>query len=71
MLTLAEVPEMLRIYRSTDWAIQSRGEFPVPILRIGSSLRVVRAHLEYFLVTGEEVTFPFKGRIGFNVVLGT
>jgi predicted DNA-binding transcriptional regulator AlpA len=61
MITLAEAAEILGIHKSTAWAIQSRGEFPVPVLRIGSSLRVVRAHLEYFLETGEKVAFPFKG----------
>jgi hypothetical protein len=35
--------------------LNQRGEFPVPVLRIGSSLRVVNSHLENYLTTGVPV----------------
>jgi hypothetical protein len=42
------------------WGLQRRGEFPVPVFKIGGSLRIVRAHLERFFETGEKVTLPFE-----------
>lgn len=35
-------------------------EFPVPVLKVGANLRVVKAHLQRFLDTGEPVTLPFR-----------
>jgi predicted DNA-binding transcriptional regulator AlpA len=54
-ISLAEAAGILGIHRTTAWALHKRGEFPVPVLRVGSSLRVVKAHLQQFLETGEPV----------------
>ena len=51
-ISLTQVAEILGIHRTTAWALYKRGEFPVPVLRIGSSLRIVRAHLELYMSTG-------------------
>jgi tyrosine-protein phosphatase YwqE len=51
-MSLAAAAETLGIHRTTAWSLQRRGEFPVPVLKVGSNLRVVRAHLERFLDTG-------------------
>jgi predicted DNA-binding transcriptional regulator AlpA len=42
-ISLAEAAEILGIHRTTAWSLHKRGEFPVPVLRVGSSLRVVEA----------------------------
>jgi len=55
-MTLAEAAEVLGIHRTTAWSLHKRGEFPVPVLKIGSNLRVVKAHLQQFMETGEPVT---------------
>jgi predicted DNA-binding transcriptional regulator AlpA len=54
-LSLAQAAEILGIHRTTAWSLHKRGEFPVPVLKIGSSLRVVRAHLELYMSTGVPV----------------
>lgn len=54
-MTLAEAAEVLGIHRTTAWSLHKRGEFPVPVLKIGSNLRVVKAHLQQFMETGEPV----------------
>ena len=54
-LSLAEAAEILGIHRTTAWSLQKRGEFPVPVLKIGTSLRVVKAHLQHFIDTGQPV----------------
>jgi excisionase family DNA binding protein len=41
--------EMLGIGRSTAYELTRRGEFPVPVLRVGHRLRVVTAHLRELL----------------------
>jgi excisionase family DNA binding protein len=51
-MSLAEAAEILGIHRTTAWSLHKRGEFPVPVLKVGSNLRVVRAHLQRFLDTG-------------------
>jgi excisionase family DNA binding protein len=55
-MSLSEAAGILGIHRTTAWALHKRGEFPVPVLRVGSSLRVVKAHLQQFLETGEPVS---------------
>lgn len=55
-MSLAEVADVLGIHRTTAWSLHKRGELPVPVLKVGSNLRVIRAHLELFLETGEPVT---------------
>jgi|GEM_PF-1837280 len=54
-ISLAEAATILGVHRTTAWSLHKRGEFPVPVLKIGSSLRVVKAHLQLFLETGEPV----------------
>jgi len=63
-ISLAEAAGVLGIHRTTAWSLHKRGDFPVPVLKIGSSLRVVRAHLQLFLETGEPVTLPFRASDG-------
>jgi excisionase family DNA binding protein len=63
MMTLTEAAVQMGIHRTTAWKLNERGEFPVPILKIGGSRRVVRAHLQRFLKTGEKVTLPFDGEV--------
>jgi predicted DNA-binding transcriptional regulator AlpA len=52
---LAEAAAILGVGRTTCWTLYRRGVFPVPVLKIGGSLRIVRAHLDQFLATGEHV----------------
>jgi excisionase family DNA binding protein len=54
-MSLAEAAEVIGVHRTTAWSIYKRGEFPVPVLKVGSSLRVVRSQLEAFLTSGEPV----------------
>jgi hypothetical protein len=58
-MSLAEAAVILHIHRTTAWQLYRRGEFPVPVLKVGTNLRVVKAHLQRFLDTGEPVTLPF------------
>ena len=51
-MSLTEAAEMLGIHRTTAWSLHKRGEFPVPVLKLGCALRVVRAHLELYMSTG-------------------
>jgi len=59
-MSLAEAAVILHIHRTTAWQLYRRGEFPVPVLKVGTNLRVVKAHLQRFLDTGEPVTLPFR-----------
>jgi hypothetical protein len=59
-MSLAEAAVILHIHRTTAWQLYRRGEFPVPVLKVGANLRVVKAHLQRFLDTGESVTLPFR-----------
>lgn len=52
---LAEAAEILGVRRTTCWSLYMRSEFPVPVLRIGGSLRIVQAYLEMYLSTGVPV----------------
>lgn len=54
---LAEAALILGIHKSTAHAFYQAGTFPVPVLRIGTRLRVVKVHIQQFLETGEPVTF--------------
>jgi len=51
-ISLAQAAQALGIHRSTAWDLHKRGEFPVPVLRIGSRLRVTKLSLESFLTAG-------------------
>jgi hypothetical protein len=55
--SLAEAALIIGIHKSTAHAFYQAGKFPVPVLRIGTRLRVVKAHIQQFLETGEPVTF--------------
>ena len=48
-LSLAEAARVLGIHRSTAWELYRRGEFPVPVLRIGTRLRVTKVQLSRYL----------------------
>jgi hypothetical protein len=52
---LAEAAAILGVGRTTCWTLYRRGVFSVPVLKIGGSLRIVRAHLDQFLATSEPV----------------
>jgi len=54
---LAEAALILGIHKSTAWALYQAGTFPVPVLRVGTRIRVVKIHLQQFLETGKPVTF--------------
>lgn len=54
---LAEAALILGIHKSTAWALYQDGKFPVPVLRVGTRIRVVKVHIQQFLETGEPVTF--------------
>jgi predicted DNA-binding transcriptional regulator AlpA len=54
-MSLAQAAGILGIHRTTAWSLHKRGEFPVPVLQLGNSLRVVRAHLEQYMSTGVRV----------------
>jgi excisionase family DNA binding protein len=48
-MSLPEAAKVLGVHRTTAWSLYKRGEFPVPVLKVGSSLRIVTAHLEKFM----------------------
>jgi predicted DNA-binding transcriptional regulator AlpA len=54
---LAEAALILGIHKSTAWAFVQAGTFPVPVVRVGTRIRVVKVHIQQFLETGEPVTF--------------
>ncbi|MFI5035020.1 MAG: helix-turn-helix transcriptional regulator [Acidimicrobiales bacterium] len=54
-ISLAEAAQILGIHRTTAWSLYKRREFPVPVLKVGSNLRVVMGHLQRFMETGEPV----------------
>ena len=54
-VSLTEAAGVLGIHRTTAWSLHKRGEFPVPVLKVGTNLRVVKAHLQRFMETGEPV----------------
>ena len=51
-LSLTETARVLGIHRSTAWELYRRGEFPLPILKVGRRLLVAKIHLERFLREG-------------------
>lgn len=54
---LAEAALILGIHKSTAHAFYQAGTFPVPVLKVGTRLRVVKVHIQQFSETGEPVTF--------------
>jgi predicted DNA-binding transcriptional regulator AlpA len=65
VMPLSEAAEILHIGRTTAWNLYRRGEFPVPVLKIGGTLRVVRDHLDQYLETGDPVKpgTPMRERV--------
>lgn len=49
-VSLAQAAQVLGVHRSTAWELYRRGEFPLPVLKVGSRLRVAKVHLEAFLL---------------------
>lgn len=49
-VSLAQAAKVLGVHRSTAWDLHRRGEFPVPVLKLGSRLRVAKVHLEAFVL---------------------
>jgi len=61
-ISLTQAAQTLGIHRSTAWDLHKKGGFPVPVLRIGSRLRVTKASLEAFLLTGADTPGVDHGR---------
>ena len=53
VMTLTEFAQLMRISRSTAWELYRTGRLPVPVLRLGTQLRLVRLHVEQYLESGE------------------
>lgn len=49
-VSLAEAARVLGVHRSTAWELWRRGDFPLPVLQVGSRLRVAKVHLEAFVL---------------------
>ncbi len=49
-VSLAEAARVLGVHRSTAWELHKRGEFPLPVLQVGSRLQVAKAHLEAYVM---------------------
>lgn len=49
---LVEAAAILGIAKRTAYDLVARGEFPVPVLRVGTLLKVSRAQLERFIESG-------------------
>jgi excisionase family DNA binding protein len=57
-MSLSDAAHVLGVHRSTAWDLYKKGEFPVPVLRVGRGLRVAKIQLERFLLTGESDSSP-------------
>jgi excisionase family DNA binding protein len=64
-LSLAEAAQVLGIHRTTAWSLLQRGQFPIPVLKVGSRNRVVESQLRQFLETGEPIVSgaPIASRV--------
>lgn len=49
-VSLAEAAAVLGIHRSTAWELYRRGEFPIPVLKLGRRLRVTKLQLQRYLL---------------------
>lgn len=49
-VSLSEAACVLGVHRSTAWELYKRGEFPLPVLKVGTRLRVAKVHLEAFVL---------------------
>lgn len=52
-LSLTEAAQVLGIGRATAYELHRRGQFPIPVLKIGSHLKVSRIQLDRFLSGGQ------------------
>lgn len=53
MATVPEAAAVLGIATSTAYELVRRGEFPVPVVKVGRQHRVPRQALDRFVSTGE------------------
>lgn len=53
-ISLREAAEMIGVSRSTAYSLADRGEFPVPVFRIGSQMRVSRRRLAEWIDSDHE-----------------
>jgi len=53
----------LTLGRSTGYALAKRGQYPVKVLRLGNSYRVVTAELLRLLGLAEETVVQFHGAV--------
>jgi excisionase family DNA binding protein len=51
-VSLAQAATVLGIHRSTAWELYRRGEFPIPVLKLGQRLRVSKLQLQRYLLSG-------------------
>lgn len=51
-VSLTHACVVLGIHRSTGWELYRRGEFPLPVLKVGHRLLVAKVHLARFLLDG-------------------
>jgi excisionase family DNA binding protein len=66
MLTVAEAAELLGISAPTAYRLIDRGEFPVPVRKLGQRFRISRVQLERW-AAGDEPPAPANLRsIGGN-----
>lgn len=49
-VSLADAARVLGVHRSTAWELHKRGEFPLPVIKVGTRLRVAKVHLETFVL---------------------
>ena len=57
-VTLTKACRVLGVHRSTGWELHKRGEFPLPVLKVGHRLLVAKVHLERFLLDGGSAVRP-------------
>ncbi len=55
MISLSEAAALMGVHRTTVYNMYRSGEFPVPVVKFGTNLRIVRSHLMLFMATGEPV----------------
>lgn len=55
-VSLSQAARVLGVHRSTAWELYKRGEFPIPVLAVGTRLRVAKAHLEGYVLGSSAAT---------------
>lgn len=53
LATVPEAADVLGICKDTAYELLRKGEFPVPVIRVGRSIKVPRKPLMRFVETGE------------------